>query len=265
MGKRPEPVIPVVLIVVLLAAVGIVGYFKLLPAPIAQPSSPPTPKVNSPPSGKETISGRASVIDGDTIEIHGTRIRLFGIDAPESGQACTTAEGKEYRCGQRAALALADKIKTQTVECQPKTHDQYGRVVAVCSVSGEDINVWMVSQGWALAYRQYSSEHLSQERSAANSKLGLWQGEFEAPWDWRRNHPDRPRVPESRPSRPSKGRYAVYYRPDDLSGARYQTMTECEQARQRAGNVGVCVTMIEYDRVGLVRCRSQHPANHLAI
>ena len=105
------------------------------------------------------------------------------------------------------------------------------------------MGAWMVAQGWALAYRYFSTDYVREEERASQSKLGMWQGKFEAPWDWRRNHPERPspRVPESNQSRPSKGRYAVYYRPGDLSGSRYQTMTEYEQARQRAGNVGVCV------------------------
>ncbi len=52
------------------------------------------------------IVGRASVIDGDTIEIHGLRIRLHGVDAPEKGQPCFDAANQPYRCGQKAAMAL---------------------------------------------------------------------------------------------------------------------------------------------------------------
>lgn len=96
-------------------------------------------------SSAQTIVGQASVIDGDTIEIHGARIRLFGIDAPEGGQTCT-AQGKAFACGRRAAFALADKIGRQVVECQPKDRDRYGRVVAVCRVGGEDVNGWMAAQ-----------------------------------------------------------------------------------------------------------------------
>ena len=103
-------------------------------------------------AGADAIAGRASIIDGDTLEIHGTRIRLHGIDAPESGQSCFEGR-KQYRCGQRAALALANKIGRGTVSCTPKDRDRYGRVVAVCYSRGEDLNAWMVSQGWALAYR----------------------------------------------------------------------------------------------------------------
>jgi len=111
-------------------------------------------------------------------------IRLFGIDAPESGQPCT-AQGKAYRCGQQAANALADKIRGHTVECRQRDTDRYGRVVAVCIIDGEDVNGWMVAEGWALAYRQYSSDYVDHERRAANSKRGMWRGEFEQPWEWR--------------------------------------------------------------------------------
>src|SRR6266404_783627 len=130
------------------------------------------------------IIGQASVIDGDTIEIHGQRIRLFGIDAPEHDQLCEEA-GAQYRCGQQASLALADQIGRQTVDCAPRDVDQYGRVVAVCSAAGEDLNAWMVRQGWALAYRHYSTAYVPDEDAAHLAGDGIWRGTFDAPWDWR--------------------------------------------------------------------------------
>ncbi len=45
---------------------------------------------------------------------------------------------------------------------------------------------WVVSQGYALAYRRYSPNYIRQEESASRSKVGIWRGEFTAPWDWRR-------------------------------------------------------------------------------
>lgn len=132
------------------------------------------------------IAGTASVIDGDTLEIHGQRIRLHGIDAPESAQTCRTANGKAWRCGQQAALALSDRIGRRPVTCREKDKDRYGRIVAVCSAGGEDLNGWLVSQGWALAYRQYATDYVGQEASAQAARAGIWQGEFVTPWDWRR-------------------------------------------------------------------------------
>ena len=100
------------------------------------------------------MAGVASVIDADTIEIHGQRIRLHGIDAPESSQTCLDAGGRTWRCGQRAALALQDLIGRRTVTCDERDVDRYGRIVGRCLVGEVDINEWLVAQGLALAYRQ---------------------------------------------------------------------------------------------------------------
>jgi len=131
------------------------------------------------------FAGQATVIDGDTIEIHGQRIRLFGIDAPESRQTCEAA-GEIYRCGQQAALALSDFTGRQVVSCEDRGRDRYGRVVAVCSAGGEDLGAWLVSNGLALAFRRYSVDYVDQEQAAQSGRRGLWAGEFVAPWDWRR-------------------------------------------------------------------------------
>jgi endonuclease YncB( thermonuclease family) len=231
------------LIAGLLVVIGIVAYSKYLPARYTPRPLTKAPVVIRPPVEPQMLSGRASVIDGDTIEIHGTRIRLFGIDAPESGQSCTV-QGKAYRCGQQAAFTLSNKIGTQAVECQPKDQDRYGRIVAVCRVEGEDINAWMVARGWALAYRYYSSDYVRQEQDASSSKIGVWQGDFEPPWDWRHRHPhrrnSRSEATSFRPP-PREPLHAMYYRPGEFRGTRYRTIEECSQARQRAGNVGVCV------------------------
>jgi endonuclease YncB( thermonuclease family) len=130
------------------------------------------------------LTGHASVIDGDTLEIHGQRIRLYGIDAPESAQTCD-AGGKTYRCGQQAALALADHIGRQTVECEQRDVDPYGRVVAVCTVAGVDVGAWLVSQGWALAYVRYSRDYVDEELAARRARRGIWRGTFMPPWAWR--------------------------------------------------------------------------------
>ncbi len=133
-----------------------------------------------------SIVGQASVIDGDTIEIRGARIRLEGIDAPEAAQSCLTAQGTSWPCGRRAAFALADRIAQTPVSCEQTGQDRYRRILARCSVGGEDLGAFMVGQGWALAYRRYSERYIAHEESAARAKRGKWVGSFEAPWDWRR-------------------------------------------------------------------------------
>ncbi len=138
----------------------------------------------------EPLVGRASVIDGDTLDIRGTRIRLHGVDAPESAQTCQNMEGSTYRCGQKAALALSDKISAANVSCEQKDIDRYQRIVAVCSIKGEDLNAWLVQEGYALAYRQYGTDYVSEEDKARVAKRGLWAGTFTPPWDWRRGERD---------------------------------------------------------------------------
>ena len=132
-----------------------------------------------------TLSGRARVIDGDTLALGGERIRLFGIDAPESAQSCR-ANGQPWRCGELATRALVGRIGGRTVAYEERGRDRYGRAVALCRAGREDLNAWMVEQGWALAYRRFSRAYVDEERAAHAARRGIWRGEFVAPWDWRR-------------------------------------------------------------------------------
>lgn len=135
---------------------------------------------------QDRIVGIASVTDGDSIEIHGTRIRLYGIDAPESEQECIRRDGARWRCGQQAALALSDRIGRAVVSCEPRDRDRYGRTVAVCFLGREDLNRWMVANGWAVAFRRYSLDYVAEEGGARLAGAGLWSSTFQMPWDWRR-------------------------------------------------------------------------------
>lgn len=140
----------------------------------------------SPPvAATDVIAGQATVIDGDTLEIHGQRIRLHGVDAPESRQSCEDAAGRSYACGRAAAFALADWIGRAVVSCDPRDRDRYKRVVAVCSVRGEDMGAWLVRSGHALAFRRYSLDYVAAEEQARVAGSGIWQGRFVAPWEWR--------------------------------------------------------------------------------
>lgn len=132
----------------------------------------------------EDVVGPARIIDGDTIEVAGERIRLFGIDAPETRQLCS-AHGESYHCGKEAARALAERVGSRPLNCRQRTTDRYGRAVSVCYQGDEDIGAWLVRAGWALSFRKYSHVYVGEEEAAHRQGLGLWQGEFEAPWDWR--------------------------------------------------------------------------------
>lgn len=134
---------------------------------------------------KASIVGSASIIDGDTLEIHGVRIRLHGIDAPESGQTCTDPKGRAWRCGQQAALKISEKIGRSSVTCEGRTRDRYNRLVSVCYVGGQDINRWMVIEGWAASYRRYSSDYAHEEAVAISLRRNIWSGTFDLPWNWR--------------------------------------------------------------------------------
>jgi endonuclease YncB( thermonuclease family) len=151
------------------------------------------------------IQGVASVVDGDTLEIHGKRIRLFGIDAPESAQECIAETSRKWRCGQRAALVLSEKIARSTVSCVEKDRDKYQRIVAICSMRGEDLNGWMVAHGWALAYSRFSKAYVPLQEKAQAHKVGIWASRFVEPADWRRGRRlDRKTVSQVQSS-PKKG------------------------------------------------------------
>ena len=130
--------------------------------------------------------GEARIIDGDTVEIDGERIRLHGIDAPESRQTCGII-GQEWRCGESATLALIDETNGQPVTCKGKNRDRYGRLIAVCYAGTDDLNAWMVREGWAVAYRRYSKDYVDEEVEARAAGRGVWRGDFMLPWKWRQS------------------------------------------------------------------------------
>lgn len=162
----------------------------------------------------ETVTGPVKVIDGDTLdiarqagrEVVRIRVRLHGIDAPENVQQCENADGWNWPCGQAAAEALreliglgaadADRWDVTTnlgmmpdlpeVTCEGTGRDRYGRLVAVCHARDIDLNRFLVAEGLALAYREYSTDYVEAEDAARKAGRGLWAGRFIEPWKWRR-------------------------------------------------------------------------------
>ncbi len=137
----------------------------------------------------DPISGVPRIVDGDTLTIEDVKIRLEGIDAPETDQVCLDQHAVKWTCGIAARDRLLERVGGRSIDCMPSGVDKYGRTLAVCRLAGEDLNAWMVRQGWALAFVRYSKVYVADEAAARGAQRGLWSGAFIAPWDWR--HRDR--------------------------------------------------------------------------
>jgi endonuclease YncB( thermonuclease family) len=141
--------------------------------------------IYGPATAARSIVGVAHVVDGDTISIGETRIRLEGIDAPEAGQTCKRKWIGYWSCGSAATNALAALIESKTVTCEGRGLDKYGRTLAVCFVDGEDVNARMVRQGYAWAFVKYSASYVKEEMEAKAKSLGIWQGDAVPAWEYR--------------------------------------------------------------------------------
>ena len=125
------------------------------------------------------------VADGATFRMGETWIRLHGIDAPEKKQKCSHS-GSPWPCGLEATRVLENRILGKTVSCAYTGRERYGSVIGICYWDGFDISAWLVDEGWAVAYRQYSSDYDEEELRAKMARRGLWRGSFEMPELWRR-------------------------------------------------------------------------------
>lgn len=126
------------------------------------------------------VSGIGRAIDGDSLTVGTTEIRLHGIDAPELTQTCQR-DGRPWECGSDAAYQLSKLVGGKLVNCTPMGGDTFGRTLARCKVGDTDLNRTMVAMGYALAYRRYSMDYVSAEESAKLARRGIWSGTFEQP------------------------------------------------------------------------------------
>ncbi|MGA7390934.1 MAG: thermonuclease family protein [Pseudolabrys sp.] len=131
------------------------------------------------------FTGVARVIDGNTLVIDATKIRLERIDAPETDQVCLNAKAIRWNCGIEARDQLAAHVAGREIKCTSNGVDAYRRTLATCYLAGEDLNGWMVQQGWALPYFRQSFVYVDAQNEARTQQRGLWQGAFIAPSDWR--------------------------------------------------------------------------------
>lgn len=142
--------------------------------------------VIAPSVGALTLEGQARVIDGDTLDVAGQRVRLFGIDAPERAQPCDR-NGQVWACGVWARAVLADRLQGTTVSCEVQDRDRYGRWVAICHVGGIDLGQALVTAGAARAYLRYSERYAGDEIAATAAGRGIWAGHMQTPEAYR--HP----------------------------------------------------------------------------
>ncbi len=166
---------------VLLVVGGLVAFF------VGRWSS--APPEGAPREIPAQVSGTPLVLDGDSLDFNGLRVRLFGIDAFERDQTCRRQDDSTYSCGQLSREALVIAIARNPVTCSRRDIDQYRRMVATCRTRDGDLAARLVLDGAALAYRQYSTDYVDEEESAKRQKRGAWGGTFEAPWDFRHRGP----------------------------------------------------------------------------
>ena len=131
------------------------------------------------------FANTVKVIDGDTIKIGNEKIRFGGIDAPELKQICFKNEEK-ISCGILAKNVLKKKIGKETPKCISEGKDVYKRTIAECFINEESLSKFLVSNGYAFAYRKYSRKFIKDERFAKKNKLGLWSMKFMFPWEFRK-------------------------------------------------------------------------------
>jgi endonuclease YncB( thermonuclease family) len=133
----------------------------------------------------ETLTGSARVLDGDTLEIGAERIRLFGIDAPETAQRCRDARGRSWGCGTSSTQRLAFLIGGKLVTCRGDQRDDHGRLLGICTSGGRELNRGLVREGSAWAFVKYSSTYVDDERHARAARRGVFAAENEPPWLFR--------------------------------------------------------------------------------
>lgn len=129
----------------------------------------------------DRLRGRAYIVDGDSLNISGNRVRLIGIDAPEGRQTCNLS-GRSWACGQAATRKLRALIADAVVTCTADREDQHGRLLAVCFAGGRNLNAAMVRSGYAVSYGRYRDL----EADARQARRGIWASRFTTPRKWRR-------------------------------------------------------------------------------
>lgn len=162
------------------------------------------------PAVAATVSGRATVIDGDTLTIGAAQIRIHGIDAPEAGQKCERSDGRSWGCDEAAMDLMTELVDGRDIACEVLEVDVYGRLVSRCAVDGTDVGAEMMDHGLAWAFVRYSDDYLANEAAARAARIGIWRDGAEptTPWDYRADRWNRASSESPREGCPIKGNIA---------------------------------------------------------
>lgn len=137
------------------------------------------------------------------------RIRLDGIDAPETRQTCGLPDGLEWDCASAATKRVENIVRDKEIDCIALETDRYGRIVATCIADGIDIGKRLVSEGLAWAFVRYSEVYVEEELAAREARTGIWQGESQPPWLYREDRWKRAAARSPHPGCPIKGNISV--------------------------------------------------------
>ena len=146
------------------------------------------------PRDYPAIYSNVKVSSADTLIINGRYFRLFGVDAPEANQSCADANGYPYKCGQYASAWLKSWLQDNELECRVIQQDDSGNMIGVCFLGDYDIGAALVNAGWAVVYSKHSKIYMPYQIQAQKNRVGLWQGDFYMPWDWRKIQNRKPKI-----------------------------------------------------------------------
>jgi endonuclease YncB( thermonuclease family) len=144
------------------------------------------PLLFAPAIAAEVLGGRPDIISGDRLSLKGRVLRLTGIDAPEDGQRCLLANGREFDCATISRSALQDLTAGVDITCVLTGERSGDQEIALCRAGGYDLSRGMAHTGWALAWPRKGTIYARIGAAAKMRKRGLWRGAFTMPWDWRR-------------------------------------------------------------------------------
>ena len=141
--------------------------------------------ISTPSAFAWTLSGTAEVVESDVIRLEGYRVYLFGAESVEPRQLCRV-NGQTWECFAAAVRQLQTIVSEGDVVCDILSGpDALNQLIGSCTVNGEDISQRMVRSGFAVTVPDETDAYDEDEAAAREEGIGLWQGAFTLPPDWR--------------------------------------------------------------------------------